>query len=37
MLEGTGDELPEPAFYMVGDIKEANSKAQELARQTAEE
>ena len=37
MLEGFGDDLPEPAFYMVGDFKEAKSKADELARQTAED
>ena len=36
MLEGIGDDLPEPAFYMVGNLKETYSKAKELAMQAAE-
>jgi F0F1-type ATP synthase beta subunit len=30
ILEGHHDELPEQAFYMIGDIDEAVSKAQRL-------
>lgn len=36
MLEGIGDDLPEPAFYMVGNLKETYSKAKDLAMQAAE-
>merc|ERR1712137_372055 len=32
ILEGKGDNLPEQAFYMVGDFKEVESKAKEVMR-----
>ena len=32
VVEGKHDELPEQAFYMVGDIGEAVDKAKKLAR-----
>ena len=32
VVEGKHDELPEQAFYMVGDIGEAMDKAKKLAR-----
>jgi len=35
LLEGQYDDLPEMAFYMVGDINEAIAKADELAKQVA--
>ena len=35
LLGGTYDDLPEMAFYMVGDINEVMSKADELAKQVA--
>merc|ERR1712216_766883 len=35
LLEGHYDDLPEMAFYMVGDINEAIAKADELAKQVA--
>jgi len=35
ILEGKYDNLPEGAFYMVGDINEVVSKAEELAREVA--
>merc|ERR1712037_739829 len=35
LLEGQYDNLPEMAFYMVGDINEAIAKADELAKQVA--
>ena len=31
ILEGKHDDLPEPAFYMVGSIEEAVAKAKQLA------
>ena len=35
LLEGQYDDLPEMAFYMVGNINEAIAKADELAKQVA--
>merc|ERR1711906_22995 len=35
LLEGQYDDLPEMAFYMVGDINEAIAKADELAKQVS--
>jgi len=35
LLQGQYDDLPEMAFYMVGDINEAIAKADELAKQVA--
>ena len=35
LLDGSYDDLPEMAFYMVGDINEVMSKADELAKQVA--
>lgn len=35
LLEGQFDDLPEMAFYMVGDIKEVVAKADEMARTMA--
>merc|ERR1711967_55389 len=35
LLEGQYDDLPEMAFYMVGDINEVIAKADELAKQVA--
>ena len=35
LLGGQYDDLPEMAFYMVGDINEVMSKADELAKQVA--
>lgn len=35
ILEGKFDDLPEQAFYMVGDVKEAEEKADKLAREMA--
>ena len=35
ILEGKYDHLPEPAFYMVGDIAEVETKAKQLASQEA--
>jgi len=37
ILEGKYDHLPEQAFYMVGDIAEVLTKAEEIARETAKE
>jgi len=37
ILEGKYDHLPEQAFYMVGDIAEVLTKAEEIARETARE
>ena len=36
ILEGKYDNLPEMAFYMVGDISEVEAKADKLARDMAE-
>jgi len=36
ILEGKYDDLPEMAFYMVGDIHEVEEKADKLARDMAE-
>ncbi|CAG8533381.1 1774_t:CDS:2 [Acaulospora colombiana] len=33
ILEGKADDLPESAFYMVGDIEDARKKAEELAKE----
>lgn len=33
ILEGKHDDLPEAAFYMVGDIDEARKKAEEIAKE----
>lgn len=35
VLEGKADDLPETAFYMVGDLEEARSKAVGMAQQAA--
>ena len=35
ILDGKYDDLPEQAFYMVGDIKEVEEKADKLAREMA--
>ncbi len=35
LCEGTYDHLPEPAFYMVGNIEQAIAKAQKLAAEAA--
>jgi len=35
LLGGQYDDLPEMAFYMVGDINEVVAKADELAKQVA--
>ena len=35
LCDGTYDHLPEPAFYMVGNIEQAIAKAQKLAAETA--
>lgn len=35
ILEGKYDSLPEQAFYMVGDIKEVEEKADKLAKEMA--
>jgi len=35
LLQGQYDDLPEMAFYMVGDINEVIAKADELAKQVA--
>ena len=35
ILDGKYDSLPEQAFYMVGDIKEVEEKADKLAREMA--
>ena len=35
ILEGKYDDLPEQAFYMVGDIKEVEEKADKLAKEMA--
>jgi len=35
LLQGQYDDLPEMAFYMVGDINEVISKADDLAKQVA--
>ncbi|GMH43693.1 hypothetical protein BSKO_11615 [Bryopsis sp. KO-2023] len=37
VLEGKYDHLPEMAFYMVGDINEVQSKAEQLAKDIAKE
>jgi hypothetical protein len=37
ILEGKYDHLPEQAFYMVGDIADVLTKAEEIARETAKE
>jgi F-type H+-transporting ATPase subunit beta len=34
-LQGKYDDLPEMAFYMVGDIKEVQEKADRLAKEVA--
>jgi F-type H+-transporting ATPase subunit beta len=36
ILDGTVDDLPEQAFYMVGDIDQARAKAAQMAGPTAE-
>ena len=33
ILEGKYDDLPEMAFYMVGDIKEVQEKSEKMARE----
>lgn len=35
ILDGKYDHLPEMAFYMVGDINEAQEKAETLAKELA--
>ena len=35
LIGGNYDDLPEMAFYMVGDMNEAVAKADELAKQVA--
>ena len=35
ILDGKLDDLPEQAFYMVGDIESARAKAAEMAEQAA--
>jgi len=35
ILEGKHDDLPEAAFYMVGDIEEARSKGQQILKRLA--
>ena len=35
ILEGKYDDLPEFAFYMVGDIKEVQEKADKMAKDLA--
>ena len=35
ILDGKYDDLPEQAFYMVGDIKEVEEKADKLAKEMA--
>jgi F-type H+-transporting ATPase subunit beta len=37
ILEGKYDHIPEPAFYMVGDISEVEAKAKQLASEGKEE
>lgn len=37
ILEGQYDDLPEPAFYMVGPIEEVVDKAKSMAKETAKE
>ena len=36
IMEGEHDDLPEMAFYMVGDIAEVKQKADKMARDMAE-
>lgn len=36
IMEGKHDDLPEMAFYMVGDIKEVQEKADKMAKDMAE-
>jgi F-type H+-transporting ATPase subunit beta len=36
ILDGKYDDLPEMAFYMVGDIKEVAEKAERMAKEMAE-
>ncbi len=36
IMEGKHDDLPEMAFYMVGDIKEVQDKANKMAKDMAE-
>ena len=36
ILAGKYDDLPEMAFYMVGDIKEVEAKADKMAKEMAE-
>ena len=36
IMEGKYDDLPEMAFYMVGDIKEVQEKADKMAKDMAE-
>ena len=35
IIEGKCDDLPEQAFYMVGDLSEVRAKAEKLATATA--
>jgi F-type H+-transporting ATPase subunit beta len=35
-MEGAHDDLPEMAFYMVGDITEVKDKADKMAKDMAE-
>jgi len=37
ILEGKYDHLPEPAFYMVGDITEVEAKARSMAKESGED
>lgn len=36
ILDGKYDDLPEMAFYMVGDIKEVQEKADKMAKEMGE-
>lgn len=36
IMEGKYDDLPEMAFYMVGDIKEVQEKADKMAKEMGE-
>jgi F-type H+-transporting ATPase subunit beta len=36
ILDGKYDDLPEMAFYMVGDITEVQAKADKMAKEMAE-
>jgi F-type H+-transporting ATPase subunit beta len=36
LLEGAGDDYPEAAFYMTGDIKKAFEKGREIERKAME-